>query len=80
MSKPCSDAAAVSAGDPLTNKNIVNFGKRVAMNTPIQGTAADIIKIAMIKVYRRLKAEQLCCPADFAGTRRADCRSASARA
>lgn len=42
-----------------TNKNIVNFGKRVAMNTPIQGTAADIIKIAMIKVYRRLKAEQL---------------------
>ena len=42
-----------------TNKNIINFGKRVAMNTPIQGTAADIIKIAMIKVYRRLKAEQL---------------------
>lgn len=42
-----------------TNKNIVNFGKRVAMNTPIQGTAADIIKIAMIKVYRRLRREQL---------------------
>ena len=42
-----------------SNKNIVNFGKRVAMNTPIQGTAADIIKIAMIRVYRRLKKEKL---------------------
>ena len=35
------------------------FGQRVAMNTPIQGTAADIIKIAMVKVYNRLKAEKL---------------------
>ncbi len=42
-----------------SNKNIVNFGKRVAMNTPIQGTAADIIKIAMIRVYRRLQKDQL---------------------
>lgn len=33
------------------------MGKRIAMNTPIQGTAADIIKIAMIRVYRRLKKE-----------------------
>ncbi len=33
------------------------FGERVAMNMPIQGTAADIIKIAMIQVYDRLKKE-----------------------
>ena len=40
-----------------TNRNVANFGKRVAMNTPIQGTAADIIKIAMIRVYDRLLRE-----------------------
>ncbi|MDO5724893.1 MAG: DNA polymerase I [Tissierellia bacterium] len=37
------------------NYNIRQFGERIALNTPIQGTAADIIKIAMINVYRRLK-------------------------
>lgn len=36
-----------------------SFGERVAMNSPIQGTAADIIKIAMNRVYRRLKDEHL---------------------
>ena len=36
-----------------------NFGKRVAMNAPIQGSAADIMKIAMIKTYERLKRENL---------------------
>lgn len=36
-----------------------SFGERVAMNSPIQGTAADIIKIAMIRVNERLKSEGL---------------------
>ena len=40
-----------------TNKTVKALGKRIAMNTPIQGTAADIIKIAMISVYNRLKRE-----------------------
>lgn len=42
-----------------TNKMQKKFGERVAMNSPIQGTAADIIKIAMIRVHQRLKAENL---------------------
>lgn len=41
------------------NKNVQAFGERVAMNTPIQGTAADIIKIAMIRVSRALKEKGL---------------------
>lgn len=41
------------------NKNKRAFGERVAMNTPIQGTAADLIKKAMILVDRRLSAEGL---------------------
>ena len=35
------------------------FGSRVAMNTPIQGTAADIMKLAMINVYNKLKENNL---------------------
>jgi len=38
-----------------SNKNIVKFGERIAMNTPVQGTAADIIKIAMNIIYKKLK-------------------------
>ena len=41
------------------NFNIRSFGERVAMNTPIQGTAADIIKIAMVRVHDRLLREGL---------------------
>ncbi|MCL2575537.1 MAG: DNA polymerase I [Defluviitaleaceae bacterium] len=42
-----------------TNFNMRNFGERAAMNMPVQGSAADIIKIAMIKVYNRLRDEGL---------------------
>ena len=41
------------------NYMVRQFGARAAMNTPIQGTAADIMKIAMINVYNRLKEEKL---------------------
>lgn len=40
-----------------SNKKMQAAGKRIAMNTPIQGSAADIIKIAMVNVYKRLKNE-----------------------
>lgn len=42
-----------------SNGMLRSFGERVARNMPIQGTAADIIKIAMIRVYRRLKEENM---------------------
>ena len=38
-----------------SNRNLRAFGERVALNMPIQGTAADIMKLAMIAVWRRLK-------------------------
>ncbi len=41
------------------NYNIRQFGERVALNTPIQGTAADIIKLAMVRVDNRLISEGL---------------------
>lgn len=42
-----------------TNYMVRQFGNRVAMNTPIQGTAADIMKLAMIRVYELLKKENM---------------------
>ncbi len=42
-----------------SNFNTRSFGERVALNMPIQGTAADIIKLAMVRVQNRLKAEGL---------------------
>ena len=42
-----------------SNKNLQAFGERVARNMPVQGTAADIIKIAMVRVANRIKAEKL---------------------
>ena len=40
-----------------SNFNMRSFGERVALNMPIQGTAADIIKLAMVNVQKRLSAE-----------------------
>ncbi|MFQ8892086.1 MAG: DNA polymerase I [Clostridium sp.] len=42
-----------------SNKIVKALGDRLAMNAPIQGSAADIIKIAMVKVYNRLNKEKL---------------------
>lgn len=42
-----------------SNKIVKSLGERLAMNAPIQGSAADIIKLAMVKVYNRLKKENL---------------------
>ena len=40
-----------------SNFNLRSFGERVALNMPIQGTAADIMKLAMVAVWKRLRAE-----------------------
>ncbi len=42
-----------------SNKMLQAFGKRAAMNAPIQGAAADIIKLAMVRVYKRIAEEKL---------------------
>ena len=40
-----------------SNFNLRSFGERVALNMPVQGTAADIIKLAMVRVFRRFREE-----------------------
>ena len=42
-----------------SNFNVRSFGERVALNMPVQGTAADVIKLAMVNVHRRLREEGL---------------------
>ncbi len=42
-----------------SNRNLRSFGERVALNMPIQGTAADVIKVAMLRVHHRLRKEGL---------------------
>ena len=43
-----------------SNFNMRSFGERVALNMPVQGSAADIMKLAMVRVHDRLKREGLC--------------------
>lgn len=47
--------------DELNNTNymIRQMGERIALNTPIQGTAADILKLAMIRIDEKLKEDNL---------------------
>ena len=42
-----------------SNYNIRSFGERAAMNMPLQGSSADIIKIAMLRIFERMKKEGL---------------------
>ena len=42
-----------------TNFNVRASGERMARNTPIQGTAADVIKLAMVRVWKRLRDEKM---------------------
>ena len=45
----------------ISDKNYMmrEFGKRAAMNAPIQGSAADLIKLAMIHIYKKMQEEQV---------------------
>ena len=42
-----------------SNHNLRSFGERVALNMPIQGAAADVMKLAMVAVWKRLREERL---------------------
>ena len=59
--------------------NLRNLAERTALNTPLQGTAADLIKLAMIHIQRELARAILPRPHDPASARRASLRSAARR-
>ena len=59
--------------------NVRQFGERTAINTPIQGTAADIIKMAMVAIYRRMKERRSPVAPHHADTRRACLRGRDRR-
>ena len=60
--KELKEQRILQSGDVLksSNFNLREFGKRVALNMPVQGSAADIMKLAMVRVHDRLKREGLC--------------------
>ncbi len=47
--------------------SVRQFAERMAINTPIQGTAADLIKVAMVNIAHLLTKEKSCRPSDYAG-------------
>jgi DNA polymerase-1 len=49
------------------NQTVRGFAERNAINAPIQGSAADMIKIAMINIHREFKAQNIRGPHDHAG-------------
>ena len=61
------------------NANLRGFAERTAVNTPLQGTAADMIKIAMIRIADQLREQKLRDADDAAGARRAAVRCARSR-
>ena len=62
-----------------SNRQTRSLGERLAVNTVMQGTAADVIKVAMIRIHDRLRAEGQARPARAAGARRAPARGARDR-